>query len=111
MKSEITDNLEHQLVKCMTACETCATLCLQEDNVKMMAQCIMIDRDCADICMLTAQFVARNSPHAKHVMKECIEICRRCAEECRKHDTDHCQHCADICQETAEACQNWMDKK
>lgn len=111
MKSEITNNLEHVLVKCMTACETCATLCLQEDDVKKMARCIMIDRDCADICIVTARFVARNSEHAKHVMKECIEICRICENECRKHDMDHCQQCADICRECADACEEWMSKK
>ncbi len=77
----------------------------------MMADCIRIDRDCADICILTAQFVARNSAHAVHVMKECIEICRKCEQECRKHDTDHCQHCADICEETAKACEEWISNK
>jgi len=111
MKSEITNNLEHVLVKCMTACEYCATLCLQEENVKMMARCIMLDRDCADICMLTARFVARDSAHAQHVMRECIEICRLCEEECRKHEADHCQKCADACRECAEACENWMAQK
>lgn len=110
MKSEKTNELEHVLIKCITACEACATACLQEDDVKMMARCIMLDRDCADICMLTAKFVARSSDHAKHVMRECIEICRLCEQECRKHDADHCQHCADICRECADACEAWMNK-
>jgi hypothetical protein len=108
MKSERTNNLEHELIKCVTACETCATLCLKEEDVKMMANCIMLDRDCADICMVTARFVARNSAHAKHVMKECIEICRKCAAECAKHEAEHCQHCARICRECADACEQWM---
>ncbi|MDX5346513.1 MAG: four-helix bundle copper-binding protein [Hymenobacteraceae bacterium] len=111
MKSEKTNNLEHVLIKCITACETCADLCLQEDNVKMMADCIRTDRDCADICTLTARFVARNSKHAPHVMRECIEICKECEKECRKHDHDHCQHCADICKECYEACEEWMQQK
>ena len=110
MKSEKTNNLEHILIKCITACETCMTMCLQEDDVKMMVGCIQLDRDCADICTLTARFVARNSAHAKHVMKECIEICRKCAEECGKHDHDHCQHCAEICRECADACTEWMNR-
>ncbi|MBC5991845.1 four-helix bundle copper-binding protein [Pontibacter cellulosilyticus] len=110
MKSERTNELEHVLIKCITACETCATACLHEDNVKMMARCIMIDRDCADICTLTARFMARDSEHTKHVMKECIEICRQCEAECRKHDHDHCQKCADACRECAEACEAWMKR-
>ena len=110
MKSEKTNNLEHILIKCITACETCATMCLQEDDVKMMVPCIQLDRDCADICALTSRFVARNSAHAKQVMKECIEICRKCAEECGKHDAEHCQHCAEICRECADACTEWMNR-
>lgn len=110
MKSERTNELEHVLIKCITACEACATACLNEENVKMMVRCIMLDRDCADICMLTAKFVARDSAHAKHVMKECIEICRKCEEECRKHDHDHCQKCADACAECAKACEAWLNK-
>lgn len=111
MKSEKTNNLEHVLIKCITACETCATLCLKEDDVKMMVNCIMADRDCADICALTSRFVARNSPHAVHVMKECIEICHKCAEECNKMEAEHCRHCATICTECAIACQDWLNAR
>ena len=111
MKSERTNELEHVLIKCITACEACATACLHEDNVKEMARCIMLDRDCADICVITARFVARDSPHAKHVMKECIELCRLCEEECRKHKHEHCQKCADACRECAEACEAWMQRQ
>ncbi|WP_299699937.1 four-helix bundle copper-binding protein [uncultured Pontibacter sp.] len=111
MKSERTNELEHVLIKCITACETCATACLQEDDVKMMVRCIMLDRDCADICTITARFVARDSAHAKHVIKECIEICRLCEEECRKHKHDHCQKCADACRECADACEAWMSTR
>jgi hypothetical protein len=108
MKSEETNNLQHVLIKCITACETCASLCLQEDDVKMMVRCIQLDRDCADICALTSRFVARNSDHARHVMKECIEICRQCEQECRQHHHDHCQKCADACRECYEACEVWL---
>ncbi len=108
MKFQITNDLEHTLVKCITACEYCATLCLQEDNVKEMARCIMLDRDCADICALTSRFLARGSEHTVHVMRECIEICRLCAAECSKHEHDHCQQCAEACRECADACESWM---
>jgi hypothetical protein len=87
------------------------TMCLQEEHVQMMVNCIQLNRDCADICTLTARFVARNSPHAPHVMRECIEICRACAEECSKHDEEHCQKCAEKCQECADACQDWLQTK
>lgn len=96
------------LAACVEACEHCATACLQEDDVKMMAPCIRLDRDCADICALTARFVARGSEHAAHLMRECAEICRLCGEECGKHEKDHCQACAEACRRCEEACRQAM---
>lgn len=95
------------LNRCIAACERCATACLHEDDVKMMAACILLDRDCSDICALTARLVARGSEHAKHIMRECIEICTKCAEECGKHQHEHCQQCAAACRACVEACQQY----
>lgn len=95
------------LSRCIAACELCATACLHEDEVQMMVPCIRLDRDCADICRLTAAFIARGSDHAQHVLKECIEICRKCAEECGQHQHDHCQQCAQACRACVEACQQY----
>ncbi|MBA9078847.1 MULTISPECIES: four-helix bundle copper-binding protein [Rufibacter] len=94
------------LQECILACEHCASSCLQEDNVKMMAGCISLDRDCADICRLTAAFLARGSEHGKHLLKECIEICQKCGDECAQHDAEHCKQCAEACYRCAEACRS-----
>lgn len=107
MKDEQTNKLQHILIKCITACETCATMCLQEDNVKMMARCIQTDRDCADICTLTAKYVARESEFTSDVLNLCINICKECYEECKKHEHDHCQKCAEKCKECYEACEEY----
>ena len=69
---------------CIASCEHCATACLSEQNVQMMARCISLDRDCADICALTARCVARGSEHAAHLLRECAEACRRCEQACRQ---------------------------
>lgn len=105
MKNE---NFLMSLARCAAACENCADACLDEDNIKMMVQCIRLDRDCAKICALTASFVASNSAHAKHVAKECQELCHLCGEECAKHKTDHCQECAKACKECEEACKKFL---
>ena len=97
-------NILAALAHCIAACEFCSDACLDEDDVKMMVPCIRLDRDCADICRLTAAYIARNSPHAPHVMRECIEICQKCHDECAKHQHDHCQACAKACQECLDAC-------
>jgi hypothetical protein len=92
------------LAECAAACNYCSTACLQEENVKMMAECIRLDMDCAQMCELTAAFVSRNSDHANHLLKECAEICDKCAAECSKHNNDHCKACAEACSKCAEAC-------
>ena len=107
MKDLKTNELQHILIKCVTACETCASLCLQEDDVKMMERCIRTDRDCADICSLTAQFVARESEHLQDMLSLCITACKACYEECKKHEHDHCQQCAEKCKECYKACQQY----
>jgi hypothetical protein len=90
---------------CIASCEHCATACLQEEDVKMMVRCISLDRDCADICALTARYVARGSEHAQHILSECAEICKACGDECAKHThMQHCQECADACRRCEEAC-------
>ena len=45
---------------CIVTCETCMTDCVKEGN----QACILLCRDCADICALCAKFEARSSPFA-----------------------------------------------
>ena len=83
---------------CIAACEHCATACLQEDDVKMMARCISLDRDCADVCALTARLVARGA-----------EVCKACGDECAQHThMPHCQACAEACRRCEEACRQGL---
>ena len=91
---------------CIAACEHCATACLHEDNMKMMARCVLLDRDCADICARTARFVSRGSEHAAHLLQECAEICKACADECERHGahSQHCRECAEACRRCEQAC-------
>lgn len=110
MRTEVINDLEHVLIKCITACETCADKCLDEDNVKMMADCIRLDRDCADACTMAARFLARKSKYRRQALELCIQACKDCEKECRKHDHDHCQHCADICHECHKACEDYLSK-
>ncbi|SFP89654.1 four-helix bundle copper-binding protein [Hymenobacter arizonensis] len=86
---------------CIAACEHCVTACLQEPDVQMMARCITLARDCADVCALTARLVARGSAHAASLLKACAETCQACAEECAKHEHRHCQECVEACRRCA----------
>lgn len=90
---------------CALVCETCAASCLREDDVKTMARCIELDRDCADLCALAAVLMTRDSANAPAICKLCAEACRACAQECGKHQMDHCQACAEACRKCAEECE------
>lgn len=89
---------------CADACDRCAAACLKEQDVKMMANCIALDIDCAAICRLAAGFMARDSANAGTVCKACESVCRACGEECAKHQHGHCQDCAKACLACADAC-------
>lgn len=90
---------------CALVCNHCATACLQEPDVKMMARCIALDIDCAAMCELAAGAMARGSECAKTFCATCAEICGQCAQECGKHKAGHCQDCAEACRRCANDCQ------
>jgi hypothetical protein len=89
---------------CADACDHCSTACLAEADVKMMARCIALDMDCAQICRLAAAYMARGSAFAGAICRQCADICSVCADECAQHQMDHCQQCAQACRRCAEAC-------
>lgn len=93
------------LSQCTAECNHCATACLEETDLKALTRCIKLNIDCAEICQLTSSFVARDSEHAHHLIRECADICEDCAAECEKHKyMEHCRKCAEICLHCAEAC-------
>lgn len=104
MKIIPNDELIKKLDICIAACNFCAAACLREEHVAMMAKCISIDIDCAEVCRTAAVLLARDSPHGKHLLKECIELCDACAAECDQHNHDHCKACAVACRDCAAAC-------
>jgi len=105
MAHERNQALIDSLNNCATECGHCATACLNEEDVKMLARCIKLNIDCADVCRLTTSLLSRGSEHGYHLVKECAEICDACAEECEKHShMEHCRKCAEVCRHCAEEC-------
>lgn len=114
-------NTDHHYQDCIDACFSCAEICnaCSDDMIGMeghgkrdvetlMARCIRLCRDCADICLLSAALMSRNSPYAEQFCGLCAEICDSCAEACEAHAPHHpmcgdcakeCRRCADLCRE------------
>ena len=100
-------NMDHcieECLKCARACEECVTACLQEPDVQSRIRCIQHLNDCAEICFLSASYMARNSANVQALCALCASICEACATECEQFKDDHCQECARICRSCAEAC-------
>ena len=89
---------------CADTCDFCAASCLQEQDVKMMARCIALDMDCAQICRMAAAYMARGSEFAKAICQQCADICQACGDECARHQMQHCQDCAAACKRCADEC-------
>ena len=71
----------------------------------MMAKCIALDIDCAQLCALASALMARDSTCAKALCAVCADACQACGEECGKHHhMAHCQACAEACRACAAAC-------
>ena len=45
-------------LRCAAVCNHCASACLREEEVKMMARCIQLDSECAAICYAAAQVMS-----------------------------------------------------
>ena|SRR5436853_3950801 len=106
MNDEKQISLIKELYNCAIECSRCAAACLNEQDVKMLARCISLDLDCADVCRTAASLLSRGSKHGIHLLSECAELCNICAEECEKHARmEHCRKCGEACRACAEACQ------
>jgi hypothetical protein len=90
---------------CAIACDHCASEDLKENDVKMLADCINLDRECSAFCRSTAHIMSMGGKFAKEICSICAKVCDACAEECEKHKhMEHCKQCADACRKCAEAC-------
>jgi hypothetical protein len=96
-------DLQQKLIQCALICEECEAACLNEENITLMARCIELTRDCADICIQGARLLQRQFEVADEYLLLIDKICKTCSEECRKHNFDYCQECANVCEACADA--------
>jgi hypothetical protein len=98
-----------QFQNAATVCEWCAERCVGEGP--MMAECLRLCRDVADIASLNARFVARDSPYGPELAEHFIRIAEACARECAQHQHPHCQDCARLLRDavrTTEGLLQWL---
>lgn len=90
---------------CEATCEYMTTFLKSKQDIYMRKNQLILLRDCADICGLTAKYIARCSPFAKHSAHLCAMICQTCGAECSRFPDAESQHCAQVCFNCARECQ------
>lgn len=109
-------SLGRHIEDCIQACMACAHICNtcgndmvgmpQQAAHDLTARCIRLCRDCADVCMLSAQWMGRGSVFAVRMCALCAELCELCAGLCEQHAPHHalCGDCAKECRRCAALC-------
>ncbi|GAB6878584.1 four-helix bundle copper-binding protein [Halorubrum gandharaense] len=82
-------------------CECCLDDCGAEKSDHDLSTC----RDVADLATLCARLLARDSPRAPGVARECLNACKECLEACDHCDAECCQECVSLLEECIESCE------
>lgn len=97
--------LVNTIQDCEAVCEHMTTYVKKRHDVQARTRQLILLRDCADICGLTAKYVARNSPFARQAAGLCACICEVCGRECARFSDPQSQNCAQVCLNCARECQ------
>lgn len=92
---------------CEAVCEEMTTILKRKPDLYMRANQLRLLRDCADICGLTAKFIARHSMFAHNIAGLCVCICEACGRECARWKDPESQNCARVCLNCAKECRKF----
>ncbi|MFZ5985650.1 MAG: four-helix bundle copper-binding protein [Bacillota bacterium] len=100
--------MNERLVKtiqdCEATCEHMTNYLKKMPDFQMRVNQAVLLRDCADICGLTAKFVARGAVFARQTTALCACICEACGTECARFPDQMSQNCARVCMHCAREC-------
>ncbi len=114
-----THHMGEEMQHCIQLCQDCHARCIELIN-----HCVTLGgrhiapvhirllMDCAQLCTVTADFVARASSFHDRTCGLCAELCRRCAESCEQvaGDDPIMKQCAELCRRCAESCDRMATK-
>ncbi len=95
------------LRECVTASSNCY-LSSRSSEDRSLTRCMVLCRDCIDICKVCISALERNSEHSEQLLTVCEDICRNCAAEASRHDHVNCEECAHVCQHCSEVCSSYL---
>ncbi len=65
---------------CAQSCMACADACPGEWDVRMLARCIRLDLDCADVCEATGRILSRPTSTDPQMVRAAVRACARACE-------------------------------
>jgi len=98
------DRVLETIQRCESICEFTEYSILQMEDSSHRREQLRLLRDCADICTLTAKYIARCSLFAKSIASFCAQICEVCGTHCLHHPDELSQRCGQICLHCAQEC-------
>ena len=102
-------HLNDEMKAAIEACQACHDACM-ETTAKLRMRGpgdegqIGALLDCADLCRLAANFLARDSPLHAMACALCADACQRAARDCERVDDESVRRTADACRRTADRC-------
>lgn len=98
---------------CIESCNACHRVCLEtiawcleQGGEHAGAAHITLLQDCAEICVVSADFMIRGSDLHGRVCAVCAEVCERCAQACEGLRGEQMERCAEMCRRCAQMCRD-----
>ncbi len=105
--NDMHEKLLNTIQDCEAICEEMTTMLKRKSDGYMRVMQLQLLRDCADICGLTAKYIARYSVFSKCTANLCGYICEVCGSECAKFNDVESQHCARVCMSCGKMCREF----
>lgn len=113
-------HMAEEMQRCIQLCHDCHVTCIQmiDHCLKLGSRQAAPDHirllmDCAQMCTITADFMARASSFHDRMCRLCAELCRSCADSCIgvAGDDQTVKQCAELCHRCAESCDRMASNK
>lgn len=90
-------------LECHSVCySTLMTHCLETGGEHTRPQHVRLMMDCVEICLASANAMARKSQFHRNLCALCAEACEACADDCAK--LAGMEDCVTVCRACAKSC-------
>lgn len=100
----MSSHLLHTLQQCAAMCEHMHSIVAGKADLGHRGRQIQSLLDCAEMCSMCSNSIARRSPLSRKLLKVCARACELCSQECLRFTDAESQNCGHMCIACAEEC-------